>query len=209
MNENLVVGNYVDAKYVVKAIKGLDDIDNVALSEEIFTSIGKFRLILYRNLNGNLSLLIVMTKGISGMYQYRLELIHPTDAKKNIKFEDEEYFRIMWPNNSRDLMKYLDFYEEGYYNEKTDSLSVQLAIRSSLNEALKCFSMVERSKAHRIMIKNFKELLDQNIINYVSFYDEMGYCWKLLLKRNNFFERRGDEYFSGYIYLLNGMYNVE
>jgi hypothetical protein len=193
------------SNFEIQDIKHLVDTNNVVMSGEIVNNIGRWRILLFRNDNGHLSGILLMIKGVAGFYQYQIELQNK-DPQKNQGVCAKEYFRVMWPSNTLDIMEYLKVTDEGYLEQ--DVLSIKFSIRTVQDESLRFTTLVPRRASHKIVIKDFKQWIDNDIdMHSDTFYDEFGYCWKLLMYRY-IFDEDDEMYTSAFLYLLNGLYHV-
>ncbi|XP_065095066.1 uncharacterized protein LOC135716596 [Ochlerotatus camptorhynchus] len=114
--------------FIVKDYQAIEPIEECRTSDVLNDVVG-FGWRLHAWKSDHLSVTLMMTEGVSGRYEYCIELLHDTDPSKSIKLTHIDQFELHRSGPVHDLIENERLLEQGFISESNDTLQIKFSVR--------------------------------------------------------------------------------
>lgn len=197
--------------FVVKDYQAIEPIEECRTSDVMHDVIG-FGWRLHAWKSDHLSVTLMMTEGVTGRYEYCIELLHENDPTKSIRLVQIDHFEQHQTGPVHDLIENERLVDEGFLSDGNDTLQIKFSVRPP---TIVMKSRYQQEYIDRTRKDNINEY-DSNVITICNirdpttsivlskqYTDTVGSRWRLNVypKGNNTNYR----YLSTYVELCDGI----
>ncbi|XP_058825521.1 uncharacterized protein LOC131685668 [Topomyia yanbarensis] len=197
--------------FIIKDYQAIEPIEECRTSDVLYDVVG-FGWRLHAWKSDHLSVTLIMTEGVTGRYEYCIELLHETDPVKSIKLTQIDHFEWHQTGPVHDLIENERLVEEGFLSAMNATLRIKFSVRPP---TIVMKSRYQQEYIDRTRKDNVNEY-DSNVITICNIRDPMtsivlskqytdtvGSRWRLNVypKGNNTNYR----YLSTYVELCDGI----
>ncbi|XP_021704993.1 uncharacterized protein LOC5578644 [Aedes aegypti] len=197
--------------FTVKDYQAIEPIEECRTSDVLYDVVG-FGWRLHAWKSDHLSVTLMMTEGVSGRYEYCIELLHEADPSRSIKLVHIDQFELHRSGPVHDLIQNERLVEEGFLSDRNDSLQIKFSVRPPTIVAKSRYQQEYIDQSRKDNINEY----DSNIITICNirdpttsivlskqYTDTVGSRWRLNVypKGNNTNYR----YLSTYVELCDGV----
>ncbi|XP_039453485.1 uncharacterized protein LOC120432358 isoform X3 [Culex pipiens pallens] len=197
--------------FVIKDYQAIEPIEECRTSDVLCDVIG-FGWRLHAWKSDHLSVTLMMTEGVTGRYEYCIELLHEDDPTKSIRLTQIDHFEHHQTGPVHDLIENERLVEEGFIGDANDTLQIKFSVRPP---TIVMKSRYQQEYIDRTRKDNINEY-DSNVITICNirdpttsivlskqYTDTVGSRWRLNVypKGNNTNYR----YLSTYVELCDGI----
>ncbi|XP_058448181.1 uncharacterized protein LOC131428321 [Malaya genurostris] len=197
--------------FIVKDYQAIEPIEECRTSDVLYDVVG-FGWRLHAWKSDHLSVTLMMTEGVTGRYEYCIELLHETDHAKSIRLTQIEHFEWHQTGPVHDLIENERLVDEGFLSATSATLRIKFSVRPP---TIVMKSRYQQEYIDRMRKDNVNEY-DSNVITICNirdpttsivlskqYTDTVGSRWRLNVypKGNNTNYR----YLSTYVELCDGI----
>ncbi|XP_055545227.1 uncharacterized protein LOC129730157 [Wyeomyia smithii] len=197
--------------FIVKDYRAIEPIEECRTSDVLYDVIG-FGWRLHAWKSDHLSVTLMMTEGVTGRYEYCIELLHETDPSRSLKLTQIDHFELHQTGPVHDLIENERLVSEGFLSAANDTLKIKFSVRPP---TIVMKSRYQQEYIDRTRKDNVNEY-DSNVITICNirdpttsivlskqYTDTVGSRWRLNVypKGNNTSYR----YLSTYVELCDGI----
>ncbi|XP_062564945.1 uncharacterized protein LOC134227455 isoform X2 [Armigeres subalbatus] len=195
----------------VKDYQAIEPIEECRTSDVLHDVIG-FGWRLHAWKSDHLSVTLMMTEGVSGRYEYCIELLHGASPSKSIRLLHIDQFELHRSGPVHDLIENERLVEEGFLSEQNDSLQIKFSVRppTIVTKSRYQQEYIEQSRkdnineydSNVITICNIRDPTTSIVLSK-QYTDTVGSRWRLNVypKGNN----TNGRYLSTYVELCDGV----
>ncbi|XP_055640330.1 uncharacterized protein LOC129777832 [Toxorhynchites rutilus septentrionalis] len=197
--------------FIIKDYRAIEPIEECRTSDVLYDVIG-FGWRLHAWKSDHLSVTLMMTEGVTGRYEYYIELMHETDPAKSIKLTEIVHFEHHQTGPVHDLIENDRLVDEGFLSDTSDTLRIKFSVRPPTIVAKSCYQQeyIDRTRkdnvneydSNVITICNIRDFTTSIVLSK-QYTDTVGSRWRLNVypKGNN----TNYQYLSTYVELCDGI----